>query len=707
MAENYDDLLKRIAHLEKEVVLLKKQQEKWLEKDQKESFTVDREKWETQETEQMVVTTEKLPEEPVEKPVEEPLEEQLVKHVKPPVERKEFDLEQVLSNWLPKVFMFILLLGVLWGLKVAADYGYLTEVIRIVAGYAGTALLYYFGMKFYRQQHKAFGTTLLGGVIGLGILTTFAAHYLYGYFNFFFAFLTGVFFIGLGLWMSKRTKSEILTLFSAIAGFLLPFLLEGESVTVYGFAIYLLLLFMSLFYVALTERHKYTFYFTFFLFHFTFLVYLVLVGSFEDRMVIVGTIFIQHLTLLFIYFTQKISRHAFTEALIYTNFVFTLGWIKVLEDSMETWVYGGLALFYVVLTVYVFLQKKGLLRGVFSAVSVFAVSAYVLSLGYEDPKVTLLLLLINGTIGIWVGLRYKTMRTVITGGIIYFFTASTVFTMLEIPAFMSLAHGIWIVFLYSVVLLFYSLYEHPPAFLKGNLKGVDMSLIIGQLVVLNYVIRMTALSLQDRLVFAETAAHVYILVLMLVLCGMYMFHKWPRGTYIVHATVIEFVLLGLWVLFAGLYSYIDRHLIFKVSVEVIYVALLTLMFIAVMKNHFYIQLEKLKQHFSFAAIGLQTILFIFLNKWYFGIAWFYNLDYEYLLLLHTFLLFAYAFLSISIGRKYGWNTVKYFGAVLMVLCIIKLFLIDLGAISILIRAILFIIVGIVGLLYSKTFFKEK
>lgn len=692
MSEEYDDLLKRVTHLEKEVVLLKKQQAKWLEKENKSPATFDNEQWEVKELtkEKEVVAKQDAP----------------IKVEKPIYKKKEFDLEQVLSKWLPKVFMFILLLGVLWGLKVAADYGFLTKAIRIVAGYAGTALLYYFGMKFYRQQQKVFGNTLLGGFIALGILTTFAAHYLYGYFNFFFALLVGLMFIALGLWISKRTKSEILTLFSAIAGFLLPFLLEGQNVTVYGFSIYLLLLFMSLFYVALTEQHKYTFYFTFFLFHFTFLIYLLLVGTFDDRIAIVGTVFVQHLTLLFIYFTQRISRHAFTEALIYTNFVFTLGWIKVLEDSAETWVYGGLALFYIGLTIYVFLKKKDLLRGVFSAVSVFAVSAYILSLGYEDPKVTLLLLLINGTIGIWVGLRYKTMRTVITGGFIYFFTASAIFMLLAIPSFMSLEHGIWVVFLYSVVLIFYSIYEHPPALLKGSLKGVDVSLILGQVIVVNYVLRLTSLALRDRLLLAETAAHVYILVLMIVLCGMYLFHRWERGTYIVHATIIEFFLLGVWVLFAGLYSQTDRNLIFTLGVEIGYLVLLTMIFVTIMQDRFYMRLEKLKKHYSFVALGLQTIIFMFLNKWYLASAFFYELDFEYLLLLHTFLLFSFAFLSISIGKRFSWHPVKYFGAVLILLCIIKLFLIDLGAISILIRAVLFMIVGVVGLLYSRTLFRE-
>ena len=52
----------------------------------------------------------RLPEQPIQDEV--PIQQKV---------RKEFNLEKALSNWLPRVFMFILLLGVLWGLKVGMD----------------------------------------------------------------------------------------------------------------------------------------------------------------------------------------------------------------------------------------------------------------------------------------------------------------------------------------------------------------------------------------------------------------------------------------------------------------------------------------------------------------------------------------------------------------------------------------------------------
>jgi len=220
------------------------------------------------------------------------------------------------------------------------DNGFITNPVRIVMGYAGTGLLYYFGMKYYGKKNKVFGLTLLGGFIALGILTTFAAHHLYGYFSFIVAFIIGVAYIAAGLWLSEITKSETLSIFSAIAGFLLPFLLEGESATSIQFCAYILILFLSLFYVTLRQKHKYTFYISFLLFHLTLLTYGVLSGDFGDELIIVGTVLVQHILLLAFYLMGKIERHVFTEALIYSNFVFALGWIKVLEYDQEILVNG-------------------------------------------------------------------------------------------------------------------------------------------------------------------------------------------------------------------------------------------------------------------------------------------------------------------------------------------------------------------------------
>lgn len=619
-----------------------------------------------------------------------------------------FNMEQTLGIWLPRVFMFILLLGLLWGLKVGMDYGVITNPIRVVLGYGGTGLLYYLGMRFIQKGKKKYGLTLLGGFLALGILTTFAAHHLYGYFSFSVAFIVGVAYIVAGLWLSKKMRSETLTIFSAIAGFLLPFLLEGEGATAVQFCLYILLLFLSLFYVSLSQKHKYTFYVTFLLFHLTLLVYGILDGTYGDETILVGTALIQHLALLFFYVRGRVARHVFTEALLYTNFVFSIGWVKLLSDSEETIVYGLLALLYIVLAGVMYGKKDRLLQGVLSAVAVFAVSVFILSFHIDQYPVRLLLLLINGAIGVWIGLRFRTFRTVVTGGAVYSWVALTILGTMPIRELFSLEHFVWLLFIGSMLWIYGSLYRFPLACLKGKVERLDQSLVAGQLVFLFYLYQLMMIWIERSLISYETATHVQMLVFVGAFAAMYGFHKWKHGLYLTHAAVFGFLLMGLFVLSMELsHSFDDLGFFFNVAVQMIYVFLLTWMIRAILNGTFYMKREALKLKVSGLAVVMQTLYFLFLNKWYFAFAETFNWGWEFVLLFHTFLLFAVAFLSISVGRKMEWRQVKLLGVALIGLCILKLFFVDLASISILIRAILFIVVGTVGLVYSRTLLKEQ
>lgn len=637
----------------------------------------------------------RLPEQPVREEV--PIKQKI---------RKEFDLEKALSNWLPRIFMFILLLGVLWGLKVGMDNGFITNPVRVGMGYTGTILLYFLGTHYYNGGKKGFGLTLLGGFIGLGILTTFAAHLLYGYLNFTIAFVIGVAYIIAGLLLSRKTKSETLTIFSGIAGFLLPFLLEGEGATSIQFCAYILLLFLSLFYVSLSQKYKYTFYVMFSLFHLTLFVYALLESAFAEESILVATVLIQHGVILLFYLKGRISRDVFSEALLYSNFVLTIGWIKLLDHMQEVTVYGLLALLYSLLAVYSFWKKESALRGILSAVAVFAVTVFILSFDMDDTRVVLILLLVNGAIGIWVGLRFNTLRTIVTGSVIYLFTVPAFLTTMQINVFWSMENAVWLVFIGSFSWIFYTLYRFTPSRLLGKTKSIDKSLIVGQLLVLVYIFKLTKLGLANTYVSFDTANHVHAFVLLVVLSAMYFFHKWSKGLYLTHGAVILFLIAGMIVLLTGLGSYYKHgEFLFNFFVQFAFVAAFTAVVWAIVKDRFYLSGKELKWETPQLAIVLQIIYFIVLNKWYFAFTTAYEWDLEYVLFAHTFLLFAFAFVSISIGGKMNWKYVKIIGAVLIIICVLKLFIVDLSSISILVRAILFTIVGVVGLVYSRTLLK--
>lgn len=697
MDENVKKLVQRVEALEEEVSTLKRKIAKI-----EPLAAVAIRKTEAKQT---------FPEPKVQQPVAQPVIKQQSKQTAQSVPvkqkpKKEVDFEKMLGIWLPRVFMFILLLGVLWGLKVGMDHGWITYPVRIVMGYASTILLYYLGMRYVKSGKKLFGLTLLGGFIALGILTTFAAHYLYGYFHYLLAFMIGIVYIVLGLFLSKKTNSETLTIFSAIAGFLLPFLLEGEGATALQFCLYILLLFLSLFYVSLSGKHKVTFYVTFLLFHLTLVIYSAFAGTYGNEYIIVATVLIQHLLLLFFYIKGAISRQVFTEVLIYTNFVFTIGWIKLLEQPQEVVVYGLFALLYVVLTAYVFSKKDRSLQSVLSAVAVFAISVFILSFHLENVQVKISLLLINGAVGLWIGLCYATKRTIAASSFIYGITAWTVILTVYMEKIVSYDHLVWLILLFTMGWIYHSVYRFGPSQFQLPIKKIDMSLVIGQIIVLLYIFHLTEIWMFHAHLPFETGSHLQAFILLITLFFMYFSHKWKHGVYLTYAAVIEYLLLGLMIVSLPLKNdFMSQWFLFHLIVQMVYVCLLTGLFVMTVRGKFPNR-ESLKAKASAFAIVLQVVYFVFFNKWYFAITDVYDWDREYVFLVHTFLLFLFAFLSVSLGQKWNWKAVKIIGIVLIGFCIMKLFFIDLINISIIIRAVLFIIVGIAGLLYSRTLWKD-
>lgn len=714
--EEWRALQRRIEQLEKDVALLKAERSSEptgeLKKELIQSEPLEKAAISYQQPTPMKDLEKQRPLVEQERNVGEPVASALP-HAKKKVQ-EPIDFERALSKWLPRMFMFILLLGILWGLKVASEYGLFTDALRIVGGYGATVGLYFLGMKYVRQGQAVFGGTLLSGVIAIGIFTTFAGHYLYGYLPSLLALAIGVGYVVFGVWLSSRTKIEVLTLFSAIAGFLLPYLLEntaGHSLVLYG---YLLLLFMSLLYVSSKEHHRYTFYITYSLFHFSVFFNMLLNIGDNHRWLIVVTILLQHIGVLFFYLMRKIPRQIFTETLIYTNFLFALGWMQLLTQTEQGWMYGSFALVYTGLAYYAFKRGSQELKSVLLAISVIAIATFVVVLRPEDERWTILLLLLTGTASIWVALTMNTLRTLVSGGIVYASSALTVMGSFSIPTVVSIEHLAWFVLLASIGLLFYTLYKSPAQWLQGRLDQIDRSLIAGQLVVLLYVTRLVHLMIQQNvfLLYSEVVSrHLYFLVWIVVLVAMYQFYQWQHGKYIVQSACIIYLGLGILILFSSIdrlsYDYLTQSVPFAFLVQLLYVGILAYALRLVARKRFSWASDQLVQSLPTLGFAFQIIAFVFVNKWYMSLAVYADLHREFYYLLHTAILLIFTFVSISIGRKQSWKAVKYGGVFLLFISIIKLFFIDLFAVSILIRALLFIGVGIGGLLYSKTLLKEQ
>lgn len=76
-----------------------------------------------------------------------------------------FDIIKFCQTWLPRIFVAIMLLGVIWLFKAGVDAGLLTPAIRIVFGVVLSVGLYYVGDLQIKQERQALGLVLAGGVL--------------------------------------------------------------------------------------------------------------------------------------------------------------------------------------------------------------------------------------------------------------------------------------------------------------------------------------------------------------------------------------------------------------------------------------------------------------------------------------------------------------------------------------------------------------
>lgn len=129
---------------------------------------------------------------------------------------------------LPKVFMVILVMGVLWGLKLVSDYGYLSDGVKIILAYVlslGLAVIAYV-LERRKVGSSAITISLYGGAFIVGILTTAASAILYEIIGLIPALGITLLYIGYGIAISYLKKNEALTVFVAFTSLLLPYLLE-------------------------------------------------------------------------------------------------------------------------------------------------------------------------------------------------------------------------------------------------------------------------------------------------------------------------------------------------------------------------------------------------------------------------------------------------------------------------------------------------
>ncbi|MED4452422.1 DUF2339 domain-containing protein [Metabacillus fastidiosus] len=325
--------------------------------------------------------------------------------------------------WLPRIFIFVLLLGIIWAFKAASDYGLMQPPLKIAFGFIAAVVLIFLGHNQIVKSRNALGQVLLGGSVILLFIDTFAMHILYGMIPGIIAFILNVLWISLGIYFAYRYKSEPLAILTSIGGYLIPFLLENHDPNIVNFVIFETIFYCIMLLFAWKRKFVYLYTVTFALLHITLLAGSFLSGAGDIRIFGLAVI-IQHILLLVTFFKE----HSFIKVqmtVLFTSFILTVCWIgSTFQENQYELIVLFSFLLYSYLSVYFWKKNQERLT---AALSISTVALVIFLLSKFDTENIQGLLMIQGLITAYLAMKAKTKFSFIIGIVIYTISALLTF----------------------------------------------------------------------------------------------------------------------------------------------------------------------------------------------------------------------------------------------------------------------------------------
>jgi uncharacterized membrane protein len=133
------------------------------------------------------------------------------------------------SRWLLYLGTATLVLGLSYFIKYAFENEWIPPALRVVLGAAAGLGLIVAGLRFASRGLPQFGQALVGGGLGTLYLSIYAAYHWYALIDRVPAFVTMIAVTVAGAILANRQRSQALALLSIAVGFLVPFLVGGET----------------------------------------------------------------------------------------------------------------------------------------------------------------------------------------------------------------------------------------------------------------------------------------------------------------------------------------------------------------------------------------------------------------------------------------------------------------------------------------------
>ncbi len=146
------------------------------------------------------------------------------------------------ANWLSKIGVVAIVLGMSFFLKYAIDNQWIGERGRVSLGIAVGLSFLFWGEKLSKKQYPAYGLTVLGGGIAILYFSVYAAFSFYQLLPQWFAFLLMLMITLTAVLGSLRYNAKIIAYLGLIGGFLTPVMLSTGRDNQVGLFSYILVL---------------------------------------------------------------------------------------------------------------------------------------------------------------------------------------------------------------------------------------------------------------------------------------------------------------------------------------------------------------------------------------------------------------------------------------------------------------------------------
>ncbi|WP_165971896.1 DUF2339 domain-containing protein [Paenibacillus piri] len=385
----------------------------------------------------------------------------------PPAPKPKPDWEHLIARvWLPRIFIAVLLIGVLWGFTAAVSAGIITEPIRCLLGVAAAGFMYWQGEAQSRRGRPALGQVLLGGSIAVLLLALFAAHMLYALIPAWLAFTLYVLAIGAGLRTALRQRSQALTVIMMLAGYLVPFLVDSAKPDIRMFIAYETVFSIAMLLLAHRFAYRAAYCTAFGVLHVPLLIGMIGFSHGDSRYPVMLALLLQHAVMFALSVFPREGRSRAHTVPLFLGFTLTAVWMFGLFADKDPFVYrlviAACALVYSA-TAYVLLKRKQQ-AAVYMAAATFGWFLWIVHVLEASNQTAAVL--VEGMLAIMLGVAFKSRLQQATGILAYVFGICSVILhpISRIPSAETFA---WLVLLVSVGALYAFLKRLPEGTADG------------------------------------------------------------------------------------------------------------------------------------------------------------------------------------------------------------------------------------------------